>query len=575
MACSATALLLCGACNAGTQDPSAPAAMATGGSGNQEPGAGEPNAGGTPALPDPSEMNPTSPADCTSPIPGAAPIRRMTHFEYNATIRDLLGDETRPADSFGVEEEALGFNNNAANLVTSAALVEKYMMAAEAIAARATASLDTLLPCDPVVLGNEVCAQQFIQDFGKRAFRRPLVAEEIMVLSEQFNAGLVDGDFATGIQMVIETALQSPEFLYRVEFGEPLAGNPSTALGTSEAAVRLTPWETASRLSYLLWGSMPDDELFAAAETTQLSTPEQIAVQARRLLDDPRAHAAIGNFHQQWLDYERIANVGKDATLFPEWSSGIGALMQEETRAFLDDAVFVGGDLMSLLTSSSSFLNAELAGFYGVTGPTGADFEKVALDPAQRAGVLTLGTLLTVNAHSNQTSPVHRGLLVRERFLCDVVPPPPPDVMVQAPEPNPTSTARQRFAEHSVNPACGGCHSLMDSLGFGFENYDALGRYRAQDNGVDIDASGQLTNTDIDGPFNGVVDLASKLSQSQDVKDCYVKQWFRFAYGRGETTSDTCSLATLSDRFAASDGNIKELLVSLTQTDAFLYRSVP
>jgi hypothetical protein len=505
--------------------------------------------------------------DCVTANPGTAPIRRMTHFEYNATVRDLLGDQTHPADSFGMEEEALGFNNNAANLVTSSALAEKYMAAAEAIAARATQSLATLLPCDPALAGERACAEQFIQSFGQRAFRRPLEPEEVTLFLEQFDTGLADGDFTAGIQMVIETALQSPAFLYRVEFGAvPTAG---------QTVVRLSSWETAARLSYLIWGSMPDEPLFAAAAAEELSTPEQIAAQARRLLDDPKARDAVANFHQQWLDYNRIANVTKDVTLFPEWTTSVGGLMREEARAFLDDAVFgANGSLASLLTSSSGFLNADLAAFYGVTGPAGATFEPVALDPTQRAGVLTLGSLLTINAHSNQTSPVHRGLLVRERFLCDPVPPPPPDVMVQAPAPNPNSTARERFAEHSVNSACGGCHSLMDPLGFGFENYDAMGRYRTEENGLPIDATGMLTASDVDGPYVGVIELASKLAASQDVESCYVKQWFRYGYGRGETATDSCSLATLTDRFAAAQGNIKELLVALTQTDAFLYRPV-
>jgi hypothetical protein len=199
-------------------------------------------------------------------------------------------------------------------------------------------------------------------------------------------------------------------------------------------------------------------------------------------------------------------------------------------------------------------------------------FERVTLDAAQRAGALTLGTLLTVNAHSNQTSPVHRGKLVRERFLCANIPPPPADVMIKAPEPSPTATTRQRFAEHSANPSCKGCHDLMDPIGFGFENYDGMGRYRTNENQAPVDAAGALIGTDVDGAFNGVPQLAAKLAQSQEVAGCYATQWFRFAYGRGEGDADACSLGTLRTRLQASGGNIKELLVALTQTDAFLYR---
>lgn len=507
----------------------------------------------------------TASSTCTTPQPGKAPLRRMTRSEYNATVRDLLGDDTKPARDFALEEEALGFNNNAANLVTSAALAEKYMLAAEGIAARAITTGSPQIGCDPVALGAEACARQFIERFGKRAYRRPLRSEESAQLLEQFTLGSADGTFEEGLQLVVQTALQSPQFLYRVELGQPALGG--------EAVVKLDGWETASRLSYLLWGSMPDDALFAAAEQGSLATPAQIEAQARRMLEDPKAHEAVANFHEQWLDYDRIANVGKDAATYPSWSPEIGSLMHEETRQFLDDVVFgPSGGLGALLTSPTTFLNEKLATFYGVTGATGEGFQRVTLDPAQRAGVLTLGTLLTINAHSNQTSPVHRGKLVRERLLCANIPPPPPNVMVKAPEPDPNSTARQRFAQHSMDPSCKGCHTLMDPIGFGFESFDGMGRFRTVDGSAPIDASGDLVGTDVDGHFNGVSELAAKLSQSQQVASCYATQWFRFAYGRGESDADTCSLAALRTRLQASSGNIKELLVALTQTDAFLYR---
>jgi hypothetical protein len=318
---------------------------------------------------------------------------------------------------------------------------------------------------------------------------------------------------------------------------------------------------------------MPDDRLFAAAEAGQLATSTDIAAEAKRMLDDPKARQAVANFHEQWLDYNRLVSVGKDAALFPEWSPAVGDLMHKETAAFIEDVIFQGtGDLTSLLTAPYTFMNADLAKFYGVPGPTGQALVKVQLDPAQRAGIMTLGSLLTINAHSNQTSPVHRGKLVRELLLCDQMPPPPPDVMITAPEPDPKSTARERFAQHSAAPACKGCHDMMDPLGFGFENYDAMGRFRTLENGKAIDASGTITQSDIDGTFVGVVDLSKKLAASKDVRNCYTAQWFRFAFGRGETDLDSCTLSSVGTAFAAKQGNIKELLVAFTQTDAFLYR---
>ncbi len=522
-------------------------------------------------------------ADCGKSVqPGPAPIRRMTRFEYDNTVRDLVGDTTHPAADFGAEEEALGFNNNAANLVTSSTLAEKYLLAAEGIAARATEPLSKVVACDPTAvrggsrptISEDECARQFITTFGKRAFRRPLTTDESDALFALYQVGRAEADFRLGVELVIQAALQAPAFLYRVELGLPDdAGEPVANAGGGPAIVRLDSWEMASRLSYFLWGTMPDEELFAAAEAGELVTREQVEAQARRMLDDPRARDAAGNFHVEWLDYDRIASVGKDAALFPEWSPALGQLMREETSAFVEHVVFDDeGDLASLLTAPYSYMNQELASFYGVSGPQGDAFEKVDLDPAQRAGVLTTGTLLTINAHSNQTSPVHRGKMIRELFLCDTMPPPPPGVVIKVPEPDPGSTARERFAQHSSDPACSGCHRLMDPIGFGFESYDAIARYRTTENGKTIDATGTLTESDIDGEFDGAVDLAHQLAASGDVQSCYVKQWFRYAYGRGETDEDVCTMARLDATFDESGGDIKELLVALTLTDAFLFR---
>jgi hypothetical protein len=521
-------------------------------------GAGDEGVGGI----DPPGPGPQSCSE--GPQPGDAPIRRMTRFEYNNTVRDLLGDTTNPADGFGAEEEALGFNNNAANLTTSEQLAEKYMLAAEGVSERATADLASLLPCDPAI-DEEQCAKDFIEEFLTRAYRRPPTADEKATFFGLWEVGKAETDFTVGVQLVIQAALQAPAFLYRVEFGLPAEGG--------KEIVGLDDWEMASRLSYLLWGSMPDDELFAAAEAGELSSKEQVAAQARRMLELPQARDSVRNFHQQWLDYDRIANVGKSEELFPDWSTAIGQLMREETETFLDQVIFEGeGNLDALLTAPYSYMNAELAAFYGVDAMVGEGFEKVDLDPKERAGLLTLGTLLTINAHSNQTSPVHRGKLVREQFLCDLMPAPPADVMITVPEPDPNSSARERFAQHSEDKACSGCHSLMDPLGFGFENYDAIARFRTEENDQPIDASGTITASDVDGDFVGAVGLAKKLAGSEDVQRCYAKQWFRYAYGRGENKGDNCTTDWLDASFVESGGNITELLVALTQTDAFFYR---
>lgn len=525
-------------------------------------------------------MAPVAAPLCTGTIsPGPAPARRLTRWEYNNTVRDLLGDVTRPADAFPADEEALGFSNNATALTTSSTLVQSYMLASEGLAERATENLPALLSCDPSstgAAGGEACVRTFVASFGQRAFRRPLADDEVegfLGLYREGSAALeegVAGGPRAGVRLVIEAMLQSPPFLYRLELdAAPEVGATSLPLG---------PWQLASRLSYFLWGSMPDDELFAAAESGRLGTPDEVSAQARRMLADPKARALVGRFHEEWLDYDRVLSLGrgKSAQYFPEWSPDYPPLMLEEARAFVGHVVFdePTGDLATLLTAPYTFVNARLAAFYGLEGaPAGEAFERVEGGP--RAGLLTLGALLAFHAHSDQTSPVHRGQLVRERLLCDPVPPPPPEFDTTVPKVERAPTARERFAAHSEQKACSGCHAKLDPIGFGFETFDGVGRARELEaDGSPVDASGELTGTDVDGRFVGVAQLAARLARSEQVRGCYVKQWFRFAQGRAEAEADLCSIEALRDSFSASGGNVRELLVSMTQTDAFLFRPV-
>lgn len=511
--------------------------------------------------------------------PGPAPIRRMTRDEYDNTVRDLLADDTHPAADFGAEEEALGFNNNATALTTSPALVEKQLAAAEAIATRVVGQLFSLdwYSCSQTAQGDDGCARVFIDAFAPRAWRRPITPDERDSLFALYTQGKTIGavdvnnmpliPFAAGLQLVITGALLSPDFLYRVE-----------DTGTAGVAA-VSDVELASRLSYLIWGSMPDDVLLDAANRGELHTPEQISVQAERMLTNPKARATVVKFHQQWLDFDRIHNVGKAQQVFPSWNTGIATYMEFETQQFVEHVVFDGeGTWDALMTAPYSYLNEPLATFYGLPWP-GAQgdttFQKIPLDPLQRSGLLTQGSLLTINAHSNQTSPVHRGKLVRESFMCQLLPNPPGNVQINVPEPDPNSTARERFAQHSADVACSGCHKLMDPLGFGFENFDGVGKWRTTENGRLIDASGELVVSDVAGPFQGAQGLGRKLVQSPQAQRCYVQQWFRYGAGRGETTLDACTLERLDQAFQANGHDVKKLILSLTQTDAFLYRGAP
>jgi hypothetical protein len=517
--------------------------------------------------------------------PGPAYVRRVTRLEYDNTVRDLLllGTPTTIADQFPTEEVRLGFDNNAAALSVSPALAEQYLDAAETLATAAVkTNMAKLVPCDPTTVGIDACGAQFIAAFGQRAYRRPLAAADTTLLTGIFDVGKAT-DFATGVRLVVETVLQSPQFLYRLEMGRaPTASDPSVAVADGSApnptkVVRLTDWEMASRLSYMIWGSMPDDALFAAAAAGKLSAPADIDAQAQRLLKDPKAHDMVADFHNQWLGFGAVSSVEKDATVYPAFTPAIAGLMQQESQKFLDDVVWnENASLAMYFTAPFTFVNGPLAQYYGIPGVTGNAFVKAPLDGTHRVGLLTQGGFLAVQAKSNQTSPVHRGKFVREQLLCQTLPPPPPNIQIKPPALSATLTTRQRFAMHSADAACSPCHHLMDPIGLGFEGFDGAGAYRATENGQTVDSSGQVDSADpeLQGPYSGVAELEAKLGQSATVQACVTTQWFRYAYGRAETDADSCSMATLATQFSAGGYKVQDLLAALTQTKAFLYRRV-
>jgi hypothetical protein len=503
---------------------------------------------------------------CTStPKPGPAPLRRLTQTEYDNTVRDLLGDTTAPAKSFPPDQKLGAYSNTATALTVSPLLAQGYESAAEGLATSAVANLKTLLPCDPVAMGEDACAQQFISAFGKKAFRRPLTDDEKATLLALYQTNKSGADFKNGIQAVLEAMLQGGPFLYRAEFGD--------VTKAQAGVVPLTSYEMASRLSYLLWGSMPDDALMTAADGDQLTTPDQIASQARRMLQDPKARPAIEQFYAEWLQIASLDGVAKDPKTYPDFTPTLRTSMQAETRAFVDWVMWSGdGRLETLLTAPVSFLNIELAHAYGVQGVTGTSLQQVSLDPKQRAGILTQLSVLTALGKPDRSSPVLRGKFVREQLFCQTIPSPPANIVIVPPTVTPGVSTRQAFAQHSTQDACKGCHALMDPIGFGFESFDGMGEYRTVDQGIPVDASGTLTSTDVNGSFDGAVDLATKVAGSKEVSACMVTQWFRYAFGRGDTPDDGCSLETATQAFDASNHDMRELLVALTQTDAFRFR---
>ncbi|MFT7520608.1 MAG: hypothetical protein ACI9MC_002758, partial [Kiritimatiellia bacterium] len=417
-------------------------------------------------------------------------------------------------------------------------------------------------------------AKSWVQRFGLRAFRRPLTSEERARYEDLFVIGTTLGEDASydptsGVELVLSGMLQSPAFLYRVEFGQP---DP-----VQGDVVPLTSYEMASRLSYFFWGTMPDDALLEAAAADELQDPVQIERHARRLLDAQRSRPAIRHFHRQWLHLDevvtKVRSAGKDYEVYPDYRPFKLPLLQEETEAFLEAVIFEGeGTVEEMYTASWSMRNEELSDWYGDTPPSGASFTRVDRDPSIHSGFLSHAGLMMLYAKPDRTSPVKRGHWVRERLLCDP-PPSPPDVVPDPPTVDETQTTRDQFEQHQVDPNCAGCHKLMDPIGFGFENFDGLGKFRETQNGQQIDASGYFYRTnDLDGDFYGVVDLGQKLGNSQQVRDCVAKQWFRYAHGRALSEDDSCSMDSALDRFEQGEFSVRELLVALALTDAFRYR---
>jgi hypothetical protein len=534
--------------------------------GKTPPGTGTPSNPGNPLPPlgtTPMGPDRSSPA-CKQIGPGPSPMRRLSNLEYANTVVDLFGD---PATvDFIPEARVVGFSNNAQSRTVSNTLAQQYFTTAEQLAGKAVTKLSSLVPCDPAAAGEMACLDKFLDVFGKRAWRRPLEPAERESLKQAYTQGKL-ATFADGIQAVIQVLLLSPQFMYRIERGVPVAGADY---------LRLTPYELASRLSYLLWGSMPDAALFTAADGGKLATREDVLAQAQRMLADPRAARQVTTFAKEWLRLDEIDDIEKQAEPYPTFKPELRAAFTGEMEAFFNQVIWKGdGKLDTLLTAPFTFVNGPLATYYGIKGVTGAGFQMTPVDPAQRAGFLSQGGLLSVLGVNDGglNSLVYRGLFVRERILCNPVPDPPPDAQAMNPIPTSLTTAREQSEARQAIPLCGGCHGLMDKIGIGFEFFDGVGLYRATDKGKPVDARGELTSSDIDGTFTGVPELAKKLASSKQVHECLATQWFRYGYGREETMQDGCALDTLRKVSASSGGNFKDLLLALTQTDTFLLRS--
>ncbi|HWA71844.1 MAG TPA: DUF1592 domain-containing protein [Polyangiaceae bacterium] len=534
---------------------------------------GSPNVSGASASGGSAGATTTTPPDTTAEACAAAKgvlnagltkVRRLTRDQFNNTVRDLLLTSGTPADALAPDERMGPFASNAVAPITEL-LVQQHEEVAAKLALDAKSRMAQISPCDLAADTGTTCATKFVTEFGLRAFRRPLQAAEVTDYVALYGVGKQGGGAANGFRLVVEAMLQSPFFLYHHDVGS--TGTPQTK------AVAVTPYELASRLSYFLWNSMPDAALFGAAGNGTLSDPSVLSDQVERMLNDAKASTTIGLFHRQWLALEDLPNLDKDASAFPAYNAALADAMLQETSLFSDSVVRKGdGLLKTLLTSTQAFPQGGLFQIYGITQPSGFKAgTAVTLNGSERAGILTQAAFLARNAHRDQSSPVHRGLVVRENLLCQTIPSPPANVNNAPPPPSAATSTRERFAQHSADPNCAGCHQLMDPIGVGFEHYDAVGAYRTKDGLGAVDATGAVNgvSTGLNGAFDGAVELASKLAAAPEVENCVANQWFRFSLGRIESTDDACSMQGIRTGFHASGGNIRALLTQIAVSDAF------
>ncbi len=497
---------------------------------------------------------------------GFAPMRRLTTTQYRNTITDLFDGAVAPSDSFPTTQVHKSYSSNPALNVVSLPSAMELLQAAEDVAVQVVDDVDAVVTCEGAQ--DQTCAEAFIADFGARAFRRPLTDAERTALVALYQSAAADG-FADGIGTVVAAVLQSPQFLYLVEEG------------TSEiepGIVGLDDYEIATRLSYLVWDSMPDDALFAAAAAGELQDADAIETQVVRMLaDTERSAPALERFVREWNHYDGVAAYEKDPVAFPQFTNEMAAAMDSELSRFIQGVLRSDEPTVArLLTSTETEVDAQLAEMFGVAAPPDGQWAPVTVG-ADRGGLLTRPAILAEHSHANSTGPIFRGELVRTQLLCIPIPPPPPNAMANTPEYPPDATERERSDILMNHMDCGGCHALMNPIGLGFEEYDAIGGWRdAEIDGGPVDNSGEIVAGpgDLSGEFHGATELQAKLAASDEVTACFANQLYQYAFGLEASQVLGCAIAPVAAELVESGGDIRELVVALARSNAFRTRIV-
>lgn len=531
-----------------------------------DPGAISPAGSSTPGSSEATNPTESGPRD-----PGRVTIRRLNRVEYDNTVRDLLGTtQTLGQSTFLNDAPQLGFDNDADLQTLSPVQFTRYEQAAEALAAEVmnnAVQRGQLVSCD--LQSGTACVTKVIATVGKRAFRRPLASDEVAAFQNLMTAAAQAGASADEqFQTVLEAMLVSPHFLFRPELDPDPAGTTPHLLA---------PYEVASRLSYAVYRSMPDQELFDAAEAGKLAEPAELRAQLERMLASPK-NAFGTTFPAQWLGTSGIATESFDADLFPKFNPSLAASMAGEVTSFFGELLQKNGPVSDLLTAKYSYIDAGLAGLYGIPVPAGSGLVRTTLSTSERGGLLTMAGVLSVTSYPTRTSLVRRGAFVLSQLLCAPPPAPPPDIPAFPEGEITATTQRGILAQHRAIKACAACHDSMDNIGAAMENYDALGAYRTQDAGQTIDASGSFTGAIAQpsggvGPtFNGAIELAAAVAADPRFAPCIAQNVLSYALGRSVRPADQPYLQDISKPSSGSALGVRDILLNVIASDPFRMR---
>jgi hypothetical protein len=499
----------------------------------------------------------------------SARLQRLTRSELTHSLQDLFGDDV-PILELEPDVRVGGFSSIGASSVSvspaGVGLHEQQVLAATAYVFSDEARMSAVLPCVPAGAADAECVTRIVTQLGRRAFRRSLSEAEVQRFTALATGIAGSADVQTGIRYTLAAILQSPSFLYRVELGVPSAADGGR--------LKYTDFEMASRLAAVLWDSLPDDPLLDAAEAGSLGTPEGVRAAAERLLADPRAVRSIAVFTGELFGLSHLEEAQKDDTMFPTWRESLKDAMREELERRVQDMVFVRkGDFLSLYDDRQTFVNDDLAEFYGlpVLGQPGFRAAEFPLE-SKRAGLLGAGAVLAGHALPTRNSPTARGKFVAEMLLCRNIPPPPDNVPPLPPQAGPEVTMRERLALHRSEPVCASCHSMMDPIGFGMEDFDSVGLHRTMEGTSPVDATGILEGPGLDGStFSGLAELGAAIRRQPVLLPCLLSKVFGDALGRRAGRLDRAAIDELAASFAESQNRMDQLLITLVTSDSFRF----